>query len=343
MTQENQIQKAKKELPVINELGFTIGQVATILTDSGFFGKSLTPNQAITKIMIGAELGMNTMQSIMNIDCWDGNIGIRSNWRATAIKKHPKYDYRIVNLDSTSCTIMFLEFEKSTGDFTKELGETTFTIEDAKKANLLGKQNWQKTPKNMLFARAMSDGQKFYCPEVIGEGLPTYDLDEIEEIKKSKPETNQGASLSEQLKSAAKSNPDVKTMKQDITGDFIEGEIIQETAPESPVATPIQPTPQPKAPAPVATAPDAKTGEVKQSPVDELAGLMLLAFDSKVDADKWAGNTYGKTYNQLAASINYKGVIKAINEIIATRQVDAIQPPVDAPIMAEINGDPFED
>lgn len=335
---ENQIEKTKKELPVVNELGFTIGQVATILTDSGFFGKSLTVNQAITKVMIGTELGMNTMQSIMNLDCFDGNISIRANWRATAIKKSPNYDYRIVKHDATICTIAFLE----NGD---ELGQTSYTIEDAQRAGLTGKNNWKTSPKNMLFARAISNGQRFYCPEVIGDGITAYDPDEIEEIKKSRPATNTGASLSEQLKSAAKSKPEAKNMKQDITGDFIEGEIVQNIATEYPTPAPevaeVVNTPK-TSPRATVEAPDVKTGEVKRSPVDELADLMLLAFDTQADADKWAGNNYGKSYYHLAAVPNYKGVIKAINDIIATRQADTIQPPAEMPTMADIN-DPFSD
>jgi recombination protein RecT len=104
-----------------------------------------------------------------------------------------------------------------------------------------------------------------------------------------------------------------------------------------------QPTEVPKPPQAPArqtvTAPAQETGEVKQSPVDELKGLMLIAFDTKEAADKWARETYQVTYNQLAASINYKGVKAAIEQKIAERNADKVEP-VEQPVLSDVN-DPF--
>jgi hypothetical protein len=255
MTQvpENQIEKAseKKQLPVINELGFTVGQVATILTDSGFFGKALTPNQAITKIMIGQELGMNTMQSIMNLDCFDGNISIRANWRATAIKKSKLYDYRVVEHTPQKCVIKFYE----NGD---EIGESSYTIEEAQKAGLTGKINWRNSPKNMLFARAISNGQRFYCPDVIGDGITAYDPDEIEEIKRQNRASASG--FAEKLKESAMGQ---QSVPQQITTDPATGEVFdgeysiepEQINPEPEFRPDMEDNIQPVATKPVATAP----------------------------------------------------------------------------------------
>jgi hypothetical protein len=46
-----------------------------------------------------------------------------------------------------------------------------FTIEDAKKAGLLTSGNrgsWEKYPRNMLFARALSNGAKWHCADIFG-------------------------------------------------------------------------------------------------------------------------------------------------------------------------------
>jgi hypothetical protein len=51
-------------------------------------------------------------------------------------------------------------------------------MEDAKRANLTGKDNWTKYPRNMLFARALSNGQKWYAPDVFN-GATVYTPDEL--------------------------------------------------------------------------------------------------------------------------------------------------------------------
>jgi hypothetical protein len=52
---------------------------------------------------------------------------------------------------------------------TKEsLGISTFSIDDAKKA---GTKNIDRFPKNMLFARALSNGVKFYTPDVFSQSV----------------------------------------------------------------------------------------------------------------------------------------------------------------------------
>jgi hypothetical protein len=49
---------------------------------------------------------------------------------------------------------------------TGEKHAETFTIEDAKRAKLAGKDVWQSYPRRMLLARAVSDCCRFICPEI---------------------------------------------------------------------------------------------------------------------------------------------------------------------------------
>jgi hypothetical protein len=56
------------------------------------------------------------------------------------------------------------------------LGESSFSMQDAKDAQLVkehAKSAWRAHPRNMLFARAMSNGVRWYCPELTG-GIPIY-------------------------------------------------------------------------------------------------------------------------------------------------------------------------
>jgi len=71
----------------------------------------------------------------------------------------------------------------------EKLGNSTFTIEDAQKITyydhkaaktkkLTEKDNWVNYTRNMLFARALSNGERWYTPDVFG-GTPVYTPDEM--------------------------------------------------------------------------------------------------------------------------------------------------------------------
>jgi len=60
--------------------------------------------------------------------------------------------------------------------------KSRFSVEDAIKQGLLGKSNWQKMPKAMLFARATSQAIRFMFADIIG-GI--YTVEELEDGKAS--------------------------------------------------------------------------------------------------------------------------------------------------------------
>jgi hypothetical protein len=47
------------------------------------------------------------------------------------------------------------------------VGAVTYTLEDARTANLLGKDNWQQNPKAMLVARATAFAMRWHAPDVM--------------------------------------------------------------------------------------------------------------------------------------------------------------------------------
>lgn len=74
-----------------------------------------------------------------------------------------------------ACVIDF--FEIRNGKRTK-IGTESFDAEEAKAAGLTNKQNWQKYPKAMMFARCISNGVRTYCPDVFS-GMLVYTPDEL--------------------------------------------------------------------------------------------------------------------------------------------------------------------
>ena len=86
---------------------------------------------------------------------------------ATAVKRSGRYDYRVKTLTDEVCEIEFFERE---GGKRESLGVSTFTRADAVKA---GTQNLNKFARNMLFARCISNGIKWFCPDVFSGSVYT--------------------------------------------------------------------------------------------------------------------------------------------------------------------------
>jgi len=147
-----------------------IGNLSKVFVDSGLFKDITDQAQAMVKIVAGTEMGFGPMESMTGIHIIQGKVSVGSNLMAAAIKRSQKYDYKVRELTANTCTIEF--FQDS-----EKLGEETFTIEDAKRIGVLNKDTWKKYPKNMLFARALSNGIRFYCPDALGG--PVYHPEEL--------------------------------------------------------------------------------------------------------------------------------------------------------------------
>lgn len=149
----------------------SLQQLGDILAKSGYFKDSQQAGQAIVKVLAGRELGFGPIASMTGINIIQGKIGIGANLIAAAVKRSGRYDYRVLTMSEKVCDIEF--FENVNGK-RESLGKSTFTAEDAAKA---GTQNMGKFPRNMLFARAISNGVKWYTPDVTGG--PVYTPEEL--------------------------------------------------------------------------------------------------------------------------------------------------------------------
>lgn len=151
---------------------FRLGEV---LAQSGYFQDARQAAQAIVKVMAGRELGFGPIASMTGIHIIQGRPAIGADLMAKAVKRSGRYNYRVSELTDEACSIDF--FEKS-GDAWQPIGVSRFTKQDATKAKT---KNLDAFPRNMLFARAMSNGVKWYCPDALG--LTTYTPEELEGIE----------------------------------------------------------------------------------------------------------------------------------------------------------------
>ncbi len=153
-----------------------LARTAKMLALSGYFSTQgnmdVQVAQLATRILAGNELGFGPFASVNNIYIIKGKPVIGANLMASAVKMNPRYDYRVTRLSDNECVITYYQG----GDL---LGTSSFTMDNAKKAGLTSKDNWKKWPRNMLFARAMSNGVRLHCPDVFN-GNAVYTEDELE-------------------------------------------------------------------------------------------------------------------------------------------------------------------
>lgn len=145
--------------------------MAQVFAESGMFTDTKQAAQAFVKIQAGQEMGIAPFQAMSGIHIIKGKPTVGAGLMAAMVKGSGKYDYRVLQQTNTVCEIEF--FQKFPGK-NESLGKSKFTIEQAKKA---GTQNLDRFPENMLFARAMSNGVKWYTPDVFNG--PIYTPEEL--------------------------------------------------------------------------------------------------------------------------------------------------------------------
>ncbi len=150
-----------------------------VFAESGMFTDVKTAAQAVVKIIAGKELGLSPIESMNSLYMVNGKIAVSSKIIASLVKKSGKYDYTIEKLDDQECTLIFYQLNGEKVD----LGKSTFTFKDAAKAGLVNKDNWKNYPRNMMFARALSNGARWYCPDATAS---FYSVEELEGVKVEK-------------------------------------------------------------------------------------------------------------------------------------------------------------
>lgn len=151
-------------------------RIGKMLALSGYFetaqARDVAVAQMCVKVMAGRELGFGPFASVNGIHVIKGKPAVSANLMAAAVKSNPRYDYRVRQHDSEGVKIEFFEIVDGKRE---SLGVSEFTRQDAKAA---GTQNMDRYARNMMFARAMSNGVKWFCPDVFN-GAAVYVPEEL--------------------------------------------------------------------------------------------------------------------------------------------------------------------
>lgn len=149
-----------------------------IMARSGLFPDITRASQAVVKILAGRELGIGPFAAMSDIHLVDGTPVVGARILAALVRQSDVYDYRVVEWSNERCAIDFYRHGE------KLEPTVTFTDDDARRAGLDqptrdGKpSNHTRFPRNMKFARAISNGVGLHCPDLTA-GTPLYTPDEL--------------------------------------------------------------------------------------------------------------------------------------------------------------------
>ena len=151
----------------------SLGQLGDMLARSGYFTDARDAAQCVVKVLAGRELGFGPVASMTGVYIVKGRVSLSANLMAAAVRRSGRYTFKVNILTPENCEIEFFEIIAGKRE---SLGVSAFSLKDAQKA---GTQNLDKFPRNMLYARAMSNGVKWFCPDVTGG--PVYTPEELGE------------------------------------------------------------------------------------------------------------------------------------------------------------------
>lgn len=269
-----------------------IQTVGDIFYKSGMFKDIQGASQAVVKVMAGKELGLSPIVSMNKLYMINGKVAMEAVVMSGLVKMSGKYTYKILEHTEHICKIEF--FEVIDGKKESCGIPTTFTIDDAKRAGLTGKDVWQKYPKNMLFSRCFSNAVRWYCPELI---LGAYTPEELDiDVDKA---------VSVDATSTVSVEVTKKPMKQ------------AEVAPETP-----EPKPEPAKPLPVSTEikevpPEVKKAFPKAEVVEKQTPPEEKEKSCRVIIEKLCGEDKAKQKEliiKIKEVIGMKGSIKSSTE-----------------------------
>jgi hypothetical protein len=130
--------------------------------------------RAVMAMQYGAEVGMGPMQAIQGVNIIGGKPSMGAGLIASLVKASSRYNYRVTKHTENECEIEFTEGGKP-------CGASEFTLKEAEKAGLIKRNpTWNVYPKAMLFARALTQGARWYCADVFAGAV--YTPEELGEV-----------------------------------------------------------------------------------------------------------------------------------------------------------------
>lgn len=131
--------------------------------DSGLLPAAIkTPQQALTIMQMGRELGIPAMYALRNISVINGKPVVGAELLMALVRR--SYGQSAIRVASVTAEAATVEYREQGWDGISSL---TFSMEDAKRAKLVEKDVWKSYPRAMLRSRAVSEVVRTAFPEAI--------------------------------------------------------------------------------------------------------------------------------------------------------------------------------
>lgn len=138
--------------------------LAKVVVNSRMFSGYGTPEAAMLVIMAGREFGLGAMASLRSFHVVEGKPTMSAQAMMARCLEHPSCKlFRVIR---SKCTHEVAVVEVQRREWS-EPEVYTWTMEDAKRAGLAGRQNWSKYPRDMLINRCVAEAARFTWPEVM--------------------------------------------------------------------------------------------------------------------------------------------------------------------------------
>jgi hypothetical protein len=142
--------------------------------------KTQSAEHAYAVICCGQELGIGATTALANISVIQGKPSLGAALVGALIKRSGRYDYRVTQLTDQRAEVQFLQANRggTEGEGWRPIGVSEFSLDDARRAGLGGSQTWKSYPRNLLLSRALTNGARWYTPDVFAGAI--YDPSELE-------------------------------------------------------------------------------------------------------------------------------------------------------------------
>ena len=152
-----------------------IERAGSYIAKSGLFGVK-TPEQAIALMLVAQAEGRNPFEAARDYHIIQGRPALKA-------------DSILARFQQAGGTVHWVELSdtKAVAEFSHPQGGKVtidWDLDRAKRAGLLGKENWRNYPRQMLRARVISEGVRTVFPGVC---VGTYTVEEVQDMSEIKP------------------------------------------------------------------------------------------------------------------------------------------------------------
>ena len=162
------------------------------------------PGDILVVVQMGAEMGLPPMQALQNIATINGRPSVWGDAALAICQNHPKYESIEESLVRDGEKIKAVCVIKRKGE---EPYKVTFSIDDAKKAGLWGRQGpWSTYPKRMLQMRARGFALRDKFPDALKGMITREEAEDLPREIKVVTEETEYSSKADQLTDAIESS-----------------------------------------------------------------------------------------------------------------------------------------